>query len=196
MHCTICGADACYVCGRSGRPVCPEHARIEVVSRLSFGSSDGLSIREALPTDYEQIGGLARYFKGMTKIPRLGREYDVLQLPAFVIESSDQISGVLSYAIEPESLLVVLLDVLPGHQGLGGGRMLVEAARTRAAAEGKTAILASATNDDLPAIYFYQKSGFRIHEVKPCMNADLGGAVKAGFAGIPCRDEVHFRLDV
>lgn len=193
MQCAICGTTASHVCGRSGRPVCSEHSRIEVVSRLSFGSSGGLSVREALQSDYENIGKLAEYFQKGTNIACFDKNYDLLKLPAYLVSANDHPSGVLSYSIEPESLVIVMLDVLPGYQGLGAGRMLLDAANSKAAEAGKTDILVAATNDDLPSIYFYQRNGFQIYDVKPGLAAARDGAVKVGFAGIPRRDEIRMR---
>jgi len=193
MHCAICGADAWYVCGRSGRPVCPEHSRIEIVSRLSFGSSDGLSICEAEPSDYEEIGRFAEYFWGTTKVACLDKEYEVLDLPAYVVSAGEHMAGMLSYSVEPESMVVVMLDVLPGFQGLGAGRMLIETLKERAQAENKKKIVVWATNDDLTGLYFYQKNGFQIYEVKPDSVAESHGGLQVGFAGIPCRDEIRLR---
>lgn len=193
MQCAICGADAWYVCGRSGRPVCPQHSRIEVVSRLSFGSSGSLSVREASPSDYEKIGELAEYFWDTGKVTCFDKEYDVLKLPAYVVSANEHVSGVLSYSLEQESLIIVMLDVLPGYQGLGGGRMLLDAAKEKAAAEKKGAVLVCTSNDDLPAIYFYQKNGFQMYEVKPNWIAEHHGELQVGFAGIPCRDEICLR---
>jgi ribosomal protein S18 acetylase RimI-like enzyme len=196
VDCAICGADAWYVCGRSGRPVCPEHSRIEVVSRLSFGSSDGLSVRAALPEDSEEIGNLAEYFWGKTEVCCLDKDYDVLKLPAYVVVAGNNIAGMLSYSVEPDSLAVVMLDVLPGYQGLGAGRMLLDMLKDKAPADKKKVILAWATNDDLTGLYFYQKNGFQIYEVMPNRVAERGGGLLVGFAGIPCRDEIRLRFDV
>lgn len=196
MQCAICGADAWYVCGRSGRPVCPQHSRIEVVSRLSFGSSDSISVREALPCDYEKIGEVADYFWGKSRVVCFDREYDVLELPAYVVAAGQHLAGVLSYSLEPESLVVVMLDMLPGYQGLGAGRMLLDMAKQKASAEKKSTILVSASNDDLPGIYFYQKNGFQIYEVKPNRIAENHGRLQVGFAGIPCRDEIRLRFGI
>jgi GNAT superfamily N-acetyltransferase len=196
MHCAICGADAWYVCGRSGRPVCPQHSRIEVVSRLSFGSSDNLSVREASKDDYQKIIKLAEYFWNESQVVCFDKEYDIQELPAYVVSANDHVSGVLSYALEPKPLIVVMLSVLPGYQGLGAGRMLLDAAKERASSEKKSEILVSTSNDDLPAIYFYQKNGFHIYEIKTDEVARHHGNLEVGFAGIPCRDAIRLRYQV
>jgi GNAT superfamily N-acetyltransferase len=163
---------------------------------LSFGSSDGLSVRDADPADYEKIGRLAEYFSDRCRVTRMGKEYDALQLPALVVSTNGHVTGVLSYALEADSLVIVLLDVLPGYQGLGAGRMLLDAAKEKAAAEGKPTIAVCASNDDLPGIYFYQKNGFRIYDVRLNGIAQENGGVEVGFAGIPCRDEIRLRFEV
>ncbi|MDI6828730.1 MAG: GNAT family N-acetyltransferase, partial [Armatimonadota bacterium] len=89
----------------------------------------------------------------------------------------------------------VMLDVLPGYQGLGAGSMLVERAVEKALAEKKKEVVVSTSNDDLPSIYFYQRNGFQIFEVKPNYIAD-DGDIQVGFAGIPIRDEIRLRRQV
>lgn len=195
MLCDICGAEAWYVCGNSGRPVCPQHSRIEIVSRLSFGSSGGLTVREVESPDYGKITELAKYFRSGTKVEQLDKEYDITELPGFIVSSSTQITGVLSYAVEPECLVIVILDVLPGYQGLGAGKMLLEAAKAKAAAEGKPCIQATASNDDLPSIYFYQRNGFRIYDVKTDLIAEKHNELRVGFSGIPSLDEIRLRYN-
>ncbi len=193
MQCDICGDNAWHVCGRSGRPLCPKHSRVEVVSRLSFGSSDNLSVREASPADARDILNLTVYFREGTTLDCAGQQYDIMQLPAFLVTDGASLVGVLTYTLEPESLVIVNMDVLPGHQGIGAGKMLVDSAKSRAVAEGKSAVLATAMNDELPALYFYQKNGFRIYDVNPVPSASQA-AVKVGFAGIPVRDEICLRF--
>ncbi|MHB0912545.1 MAG: GNAT family N-acetyltransferase [Armatimonadota bacterium] len=192
MLCEICGSAAWYVDGRSGRPVCPQHARIEIVSRLSFGSSGQFAAREATEADYAKIEELANYFRSGVQVSRLGKEYDITKLPAYVATTNDHICGVLSYAVEPESMVIILLEMLPGYQGLGAGRLLVETAKEKAREAGETSILACTTNDDLPSLYFYQRHGFRIVEIEK----DFFPEVEVGFGGIPRRDEIRLRSDV
>lgn len=196
MRCSICGADAWFVCGRSGRPICTEHARIEVVSRLSFGASDSFSVKPATSDDYPKIKELAEYFSVKTLRNSFGSQYDLLKLPAIVARTNSHDAGVLSYALEDDCLVIVMLGVLPGYQGLGVGRLLLESAIQRAASEGLHEIRVAISNDDLPAMYFYQKNGFRVYEVVSDEVANANGDVRVGFAGIPCCDEIHLRRTI
>jgi len=55
----------------------------------------------------------------------------------------------------------------------------------------KRRLLVSTSNDDLPALAFYQKLGFQIFEVKPNVIAGKHGQLLAGTGGIPIRDEIR-----
>jgi GNAT superfamily N-acetyltransferase len=156
MQCNICGANAYYVCGQSGRPVCAKHARIEVVSRLSFGSSDNLSVREITPEDAASVQRMMEYFNGGTQISFFERDYYTLALPGFVASTGKQDAGVLIYSLEPAGMVLVKMEVLPGHQGLGVGKALLAAALEKAASSGAGNIVTAVSNDDLSAVYFYQ----------------------------------------
>ena len=52
-------------------------------------------------------------------------------------------------------------------------------------------LLVATTNDNLPALYFYQRHGYRLTELIPNSVADHTHQEEAGFAGIPVRDEVR-----
>lgn len=193
MLCAICGADAWYVCGHTGKPVCPQHSRIEIVSRLSFGSSDGLEVREATQIDCEEIEALSKHFREATAFNRFDKDYGVSELSTNVVISNSHIAGILTYALEADALVIIIFDVLPGYQGLGAGKLMIDAAKAKALEEGKSTILASASNDDLPAIYFYQRNGFQIYDVKTDLIAERQGELSVGFGGIPKRDEIRLR---
>lgn len=163
---------------------------------MSFGSSEAISIREASASDYEKIDQLANHFWSKSQVIRFEKEYDILKLPAYVVIANDNVSGVLSYALEPESMVIVTLDVLPGYQGLGAGRMLLDIAKEKASDAKKNEVLVSTSNDDLPAIYFYQKNGFQIFDVKPNLIAEHHGELRVGFAGISSKDELRLRYKI
>ena len=55
---------------------------------------------------------------------------------------------------------------------------------------GKQKLLVSTSNDDLPALAFYQSLGFQIYEVKPNVIAEKHGKIMRGIGGLPVRDEM------
>jgi hypothetical protein len=59
-------------------------------------------------------------------------------------------------------------------------------------------LILSTTNDNLPALYFYQRRGFQIVSVLPGviqeqLRSILSGAEPPGFGGIPVRDEIRLQ---
>jgi ribosomal protein S18 acetylase RimI-like enzyme len=77
-------------------------------------------------------------------------------------------------------------------QRAGVGGYLVAEAEALARRQGLPRVLVTMTNDNIPALYFYQRRGYRLAAV-------LSGAVSsqpqnknlAGFAGIPIEDELQ-----
>jgi len=121
------------------------------------------------------------------------RKFLVEDLPAFVVESSGRLIGFLSYTALNENLIVAALAVLPQHQGTGVGKALLEAVESEARKLSKKRILVATSNDDLPALAFYQRHGFQIFEVKTNVVAEKHGAALIGVGGIPIRDELRLQ---
>ena len=193
MKCALCEEKAQYRCARTGKYVCPEHARFEVVARRERGREESLLIRAATARDLTRIEELALYFWGETEVDCFDRTYNVLQLPAYVACANEEVVGLLSYAIEGEELVIVMLNVLPEYQGHGAGRSLLQAAIEEARRHGLSRILVTTSNDDLPALYLYQSCGFAIFEVVPGRIAKHHGEEIAGFGGIGVRDEIRLQ---
>ncbi len=109
---------------------------------------------------------------------------------------TDEWDGVVTYCIEGDECEIVSLDSL--QEGRGLGTDLVQAVVDEARRRGCRRIVLSTTNDNLPALRFYQKRGFTLVQV-------LAGAVEearrikpgipqAGRDGIPLRDEIELEL--
>ena len=103
-----------------------------------------------------------------------------------------RVVGFVSFAeLDESSVAIVAVGVLPEHQGLGIGKALLRAVEERAKVSSKKQLLVSTTNDDLPALAFYQLAGFRIYEVIPDAIAEKHGGEIPGIGGIPIRDEIR-----
>jgi len=87
----------------------------------------------------------------------------------------------------------VALGVLPQYQGSGVGRSLIEKVEAEAKRTMKNTLLVSTSNDDLPALAFYQSLGFQIYEIKPNVIVEKHGGVLKGIGGLPVRDELRLR---
>ncbi len=196
--CASCGGRAQYRDRTTGDYLCLEHARLAVVAaerREPDPAASGLplEIRPAAPADYPRIEALSLYFWDETVVDCFDRRYDVMTCPAFLACDGDEVVGAAPYAVEEawDAIVLVMLNVLPGYQGRGGGRALLDALRQEARRRDLARILVATTNDDLPALALYQRYGFRIIEIVTGRVAADHGAELVGFAGIPVRDEVR-----
>jgi len=195
MRCELCKRPAWYRCGRTGVPICPVHASLEVVaSRPNEGRSGSFEVRAARLEEYPCLKQMAVDFWGETEMECFEGVYDVTQLPAFAGLAEDQLVGFLSYAIEEDALNIVMLNVLPEHQGAGLGQELMKAVIGEAGRRNLSRLIVGTSNDNLPALDFYQRLGFVIKEVVPGRIVECHGGIEEGFAGIGVRDEIRLEL--
>jgi ribosomal protein S18 acetylase RimI-like enzyme len=85
---------------------------------------------------------------------------------------------------------------LPKHQCSGVGKRLLERVENEAVKMRKKRLLVSTSNDDLPALAFYQTIGFQIYEVKPNVIAQKHGEIQRGIGGLPIRDELRLQKNL
>jgi ribosomal protein S18 acetylase RimI-like enzyme len=196
--CALCGAKAQYRDRATGHYVCLEHARLAVIAAGRGVPGIPLATRRAVAADDKRIEDLALHFWDETVVDCFDRQYDVMACPAFVACDGENVVGVVIFAVEEawSAVVLVMLNVLPGWQGRGGGRALLDAAREEAGRRGLERLLVVTTNDDLPALALYQRYGFRITEILAGRVARDHGVEFAGFAGIPVRDEIRLELQV
>jgi len=116
---------------------------------------------------------------------------DIDSMPALVAIMSTDPSGALAYRLLGDALHIVALATDPMWQRSGVGGHLVAEAELLARRLGLKRLIVSTTNDNLPALYFYQRRGYRLTDLVP--NSIIGQTRRevAGFAGIPVRDEVR-----
>ena len=119
--------------------------------------------------------------------------FDVAELPAYVAKVDDRIVGFASFAESDKGLIIVALGVKPDYQGSGIGKSLVGKIEAEARKMRKETLLVSTSNDDLPALAFYQSIGFQIYEVKPNAIAEKHGGILEGIGGLPVRDEIRLQ---
>jgi ribosomal protein S18 acetylase RimI-like enzyme len=125
-----------------------------------------------------------------------GEIYYPHELPGFAAFDDDALVGLVSYALQAEACEIVTLDSLRPRQGLGSAllRAAVEAAR----AAGCRRVWLITTNDNLNALRFYQKRGFRLralHRNALARSRQLKPTISLlGQDGIPLRDELELEL--
>ncbi len=210
MRCEFCEANAQYRDPITGEYVCPVHARLQVVGWRGVPMRPRHLIRAAGPGEMSHVLEMALYFWGETEVVCFGQTYDLGALPALLAwaerppddrscaDAPSEMApiGFLSYALEDDQAVIVALNVLPEHQGLGIGAQLVEALCHLALEAGKRRVAVATTNDDLPALSLYQRLGFRLTELVPEAVLRHHGGEEKGFSGIPVRDELRLALDL
>lgn len=129
-----------------------------------------------------------------------GRLHRLDDLPGFAAVSADgAVAGVVTYLIEADTCEVVSIDSVV--QGEGVGTALLEAACQAAAAAGCRRVRLITTNDNVDALRFYQRRGFRLAKLHPGAVDDSRARLKPGIPklgdhGIPLRDELELELEL
>jgi ribosomal protein S18 acetylase RimI-like enzyme len=127
---------------------------------------------------------------------RRGAVFDARDLPALIAERDGQRVGVLCYRDDGNGWWeLALISAVTAQTGVGSA--LVEALVERVGpAKG---IWVITTNDNLDALRFYQRRGFRLRAVRPGVVDEARRTLKPqipaeGRYGIPLRDEVELEL--
>lgn len=149
-------------------------------------------VRQAEPEDAGNTLALFRGEAGRTTVAAFGEEVTPGNHPAIVAEMKGELAGALAYRLWADALHVIAVATDPMWQRSGVASHLVAEAEVIARRHGTRRLVHATTNDNLPALYFYQRRGWTVTEVVP--RALIPGgctAGAAGFAGIPVRDEVR-----
>ena len=125
-----------------------------------------------------------------------GTIYQPRHLPGFIARRKGLPVGHLTYHLDRDSCEIVTLDSL--REGKGVGSALIEAAVGAARAAGCRRLWLITTNDNLHALRFYQRRGFRLAALHP----DAVTAARrikpeiplVGHDDIPIRDEIELEM--
>jgi GNAT superfamily N-acetyltransferase len=179
-------------CGRCGKFVDWEDARLQIVCtckpRLDLPP---VLVREATDNDRSRARELFERDFGRTKIVAFGETMDIDQMPALVAIMRDEPSGALAYRLFGDALHIVALASDPMWQRSGVGGHLVAEAELLARRLQLPRVLVATTNDNLPALYFYQRRGYRLSALVPGSVIEHTKHERPGFGGIPVRDEIR-----
>jgi ribosomal protein S18 acetylase RimI-like enzyme len=179
-------------CNRCGKFVDWEDAHLQVVCDCrAHIDLPPVLVREATDSDRTAARALFHRDFGRTKIVAFGEVMDVDQVPALVAIMRDEPSGALAYRLLGDALHIVALATDPMWQRSGVGGHLVAEAELLARRLKLTRVLVSTTNDNLPALYFYQRRGYRLTDLVPDSVIKHTKQEQAGFAGVPVRDEIR-----
>jgi len=131
------------------------------------------------------------------RVARRGTVEPVPGHPAVLAEEDGRLIGVLTYVLDPPQCEVLTLHVEDRRRGLGTG--LLAEAGLLAAAAGCTRLWLITTNDNVDALRFYQRRGFRLAALYAGAVDDSRARLKPeippiGDYGIPLRDELELEL--
>lgn len=148
-------------------------------------------VREATETDRAVARELFHCDFGRTRVVAFGEVMDIEQMPAFVAIMRSEPSGALAYRLYGDALHIVALATDPMWQRSGLGGYLLAEAELLARRLNLNRLVVATTNDNLPALYFYQRRGYRLTELVPSSVSQHTRQEQPGFAGIPVRDEIR-----
>jgi GNAT superfamily N-acetyltransferase len=126
---------------------------------------------------------------------RRGELIDVLDRPGLVAEVDGALIGILTFDPQPDECELVAL--IAANRGSGIGSALVAALTERVP---DRPIWVVTTNDNLDALRFYQRRGFRLRALRAGAVDEARRTIKPQIAevgdhGIPLRDELELVLE-
>ena len=179
-------------CSRCGKFVDWEEARVQIVCdcrpRLELPP---VMVREATDSDRAAARELFQRDFGRTRIVAFGEVMDIDAMPALVAVLRTEPSGALAYRLLGDSLHIVALATDPMWQRSGVGGYLIAEAELLARRLRLKRVVISTTNDNLPALHFYQRRGYILTELVANSVVAHTHQEIAGFGGIPVRDEIR-----
>lgn len=197
MSCRYCSRDAVYKCAVCGQLLCGEHAQLRTVCPNHKNKTKLVYIiTPKSAQDKQTISKFVRTFWGEEEQLTFDREFKVPELPGYVAKTENKIVGFISTGESDNATIIVALGVVPKHQAFGIGERLIAKVERDAKRNKKEMLLVSTSNDDLPALGFYQKLGFQICEVKPNAIAIKHGKILCGIGKLPVRDELRLKKNL
>ncbi len=148
--------------------------------------------------DREEVASFIGKHWGSTKVMSCGNAYYPHELEGLVQRADGRIVGLLTMREDGDGLEVLTLNSTLEGRRIGSSMMLsaIEVARGRDLKR----IWLTTTNDNLRAIGFYQRLGFRMTEIHPGA-VDEARRIKpeipeVGREGIPVHDEIVLELAI
>ncbi|NPV56731.1 MAG: GNAT family N-acetyltransferase, partial [Anaerolineae bacterium] len=142
--------------------------------------------------------GFLRSRWGDTLMVIRGQVYDLREYPAFFAQQDGRRVGLATYRLDGAACELLSLDSTVERQGVGWA--LIQAVMAVARAAGCRRLFLVTTNDNTPALRFYQRKGFHLsglsvgavdaaRQIKP-------GIPRLGIDDIPIRDEIELEIDL
>jgi GNAT superfamily N-acetyltransferase len=158
-----------------------------------------ITIRPREPAEEEEVAHFLRA-NHSERVARLEHLVRPLDHPALVAKEGERLAGVLTYVLGDRECEILTLHT--AAQGRGVGTALIKAVERVARDAGCARLWVLTTNDNVDALRFYQRRGFRLAALNvgavDRSRAQLKPEIpEHGGYGIPIRDELVLdrRLD-
>jgi GNAT superfamily N-acetyltransferase len=158
---------------------------------------NNIVIREIKESDKEWVRKVIIDSWG-SEIVVASKPFKATELPGFIGEINGRVGGLLTYNIDGNKLEIVSLDSTIEKKGIGSS--LIEKAKEIAKEKGLKSVWLVTSNDNIDALRFYQKRGFRITKIYPDA-IDEARKIKPnipeiGEYGIPLKDALELEFKV
>jgi GNAT superfamily N-acetyltransferase len=133
------------------------------------------------------------------RVARCGELIRSTDHPALLVWSGEELVGAATYVVRGADCELLTLHARTRFTGIGSA--LLEAVQAAARRAGCTRLWAVTTNDNVDALRFYQRRGFRLARLRPgavdaSRSASKPEIPTTGSYGIPLRDELELHLDL
>ncbi len=153
-------------------------------------------IRTLNKSDQPWVESILTKFWHSAKIVTRGKIHLADQLPGFIAHQGEKRLGLITYHVHNNECEIVTLNSLAEQMGIGSA--LIAAVKHAAISSQCKRLWLITTNDNTPALRFYQKRGFSLTAIYP--NAlEQSRRLKPeiplfGIDGIPLRDELELEM--
>lgn len=158
--------------------------------------SDEFRIRHKREADDDWVAQLLEEHWGSAQVVTRGKIHDAHQLPGFVAVREAELVGLVTYRIDGDECEIVTLNSLV--RGIGIGSALINAVNDMAVSAKCSRLWLVTTNDNTPALCFYQTRGFMlvaVHRNAVERSRKLKPEIPLyGIENIPIRDEIELEL--
>jgi ribosomal protein S18 acetylase RimI-like enzyme len=184
-------------CARSGRFVDWADARLQLVCGCRpHVELPPVAVRPCEAAERVAVMDLFQRDFGTTRVGAFDAEHALMDQPTLVaLVKGDQLAGALAYRLTEDTLQMLALATDPMWQRAGVGGHLVAEAERLAKEGGRARAVIATSNDNLPALYFYQRQHYCIASITPG-SLIRRAAGRPGFAGIAVRDEIRLEKDL
>lgn len=158
-----------------------------------------MRVRPIVPADRPAVAALVARLWGDDVAVAHGVVFRPAELPGFIAVDGDAIVGLLTYTrVDAATVEIVTIDALERARGVGTA--LLDAMSAAAAAQGARRLVLTTTNDNVDALRFYQRRGFRLTALRAgelARSRELKPVIPlVGDYGIPLTDELELTREL